>query len=50
MLPKGFGKGYFTLAAIQAYVSQLKIIAVSTSVSTLSGKPLTIKIASPPKS
>jgi len=45
MLPKGFGKGYFTLAAIQAYVSQLKIIAVSTSVSTLSGKPLTIKIA-----
>ena len=50
MLPKGFGKGYFTLAAIQAFMSQLKIIAVSNSVSTLSGKPLTIKIASPPKS
>lgn len=48
MLPKGFGKGYFTLAAIQAFVSQLKIIALSNSVSTLSGKPLTIKIASPP--
>ena len=50
MLPKGFGKGYFTLAAIQAFVSQLKIIAISTSVSTLSGRPLTIKIASPPAS
>lgn len=47
-LPKGFGKGYFCLAAIQAFVSQLKIVALSTSVSTLSGKPLKIKINSPP--
>ncbi|MDD2651894.1 MAG: hypothetical protein PHX44_02440 [Sulfurimonas sp.] len=47
-LPKGFGKGYFTLAAIQACVSQTKISALSQSVSTLSGKPLRIKNNSPP--
>ncbi|WP_294960587.1 hypothetical protein [Sulfurimonas sp.] len=48
MQPKGFGKNYFSLAAIQAYVSQQKIVASYSSSSTLSGKPLTIKIASPP--
>jgi len=48
MTPKGFGKKYFSLAAIQAYISLQKISASSVSVCTLSGKPLTIKIASPP--
>ncbi|MFT5835747.1 MAG: hypothetical protein ACI9RG_000640 [Sulfurimonas sp.] len=48
MQPKGFGKNYFSLAAIQAYVSQQKIVSSCSSSSTLSGKPLTIKIASPP--
>jgi len=47
-LPRGFGKGYFTLAAIQAYISMQKIIALFSSTLTLSGKPLTIKITSPP--
>jgi hypothetical protein len=46
--PKGFGKKYFSLAAIQAYVSLKKIAALSTSTSTLNGKPLRIKINSPP--
>lgn len=46
--PKGFGRNYFTLAAIQAYISQLKIIALVSSICTLSGKPLRIQIASPP--
>ncbi|WP_193111043.1 hypothetical protein [Sulfurimonas paralvinellae] len=46
--PKGFGKNYFTLAAIQAYISLQKIVASSASVCTLNGKPLVIKIASPP--
>ena len=50
MLPKGFGKGYFTLAAIQAYMSMQKIIAQFSSALTLSGKPLTLKINSPPAS
>ena len=49
-IPKGFGKNYFSLAAIQAYISLLKIVALGSSVCTLSGKPLTIKIASPPSS
>lgn len=48
MMPKGFGKNYFSLAAIQAHVSQQKIVALYASTSTLSGKPLTIKITSPP--
>ncbi|MDA3907874.1 MAG: hypothetical protein PF437_02180, partial [Sulfurimonas sp.] len=48
MQPKGFGKNYFSLAAIQAHVSQQKVVAMCASTSTLSGKPLTIKIASPP--
>jgi hypothetical protein len=48
MQPKGFGKNYFSLAAIQAHVSQQKIVAMFASTSTLSGKPLTIKITSPP--
>ncbi|MBN2816329.1 MAG: hypothetical protein JXQ67_06565 [Campylobacterales bacterium] len=48
--PKGFGRNYFTLAAIQAYISQLKIVALGASLRTLNGKPLTIKIASPPQS
>ena len=50
MSPKGFGKHYFCLAAIQAYISAQKIAKLSVSVCTLSGKPLTIKIASPPTS
>jgi len=45
---KGFGKNYFSLVAIQAFVSLQKVIALCVSVSTLSGKPLTIKITSPP--
>ena len=49
-LPKGFGKVYFSLAAIQAYVSLKKIAALSTSTLTLNGKPLRIKINSPPSS
>jgi len=48
MVPKGFGKRYFCLVAIQAYVSLLKISALSVSVYTLDGKPLKIKINSPP--
>ena len=48
MNPKGFGKNYFSLAAIQAYVSQQKITAMVSASTTRSGKPLTIKIASPP--
>ncbi|MBD3825093.1 MAG: hypothetical protein IE916_11385 [Epsilonproteobacteria bacterium] len=47
-LPKGFGKTYFSLAAIQACVSLIKISALSQSVLTLSGKPLRIKNNSPP--
>jgi len=47
-MPKGFGKNYFTLAAIQAYISLTKIIALSSSICTLDGKPLKIKINSPP--
>ncbi|MEA3330534.1 MAG: hypothetical protein U9Q29_02425 [Campylobacterota bacterium] len=49
-LPKGFGKNYFTLAAIQAYISLKKIVALSTSVCTLDGKPLRLQINSPPSS
>jgi len=49
-IPKGFGKNYFSLAAIQAYSSLKKIVALCASLLTLSGKPLTIKIASPPAS
>ena len=48
MMPKGFGRNYFSLAAIQAHVSQQKVVALCASTSTLSGKPLTIKITSPP--
>ncbi len=47
-LPKGFGKNYFTLAAIQAYISMQKIVALSASLCTLDGKPLKLKINSPP--
>ena len=49
-MPKGFGKNYFSLVAIQAYVSLQKIIAFVSSVSTLSGKPLNLAINSPPLS
>jgi len=48
--PKGFGKTYFSLAAIQAYVSMQKIIAIIASVFTLYTKPLRITINSPPPS
>jgi hypothetical protein len=47
-LPLGFGKNYFCLAAIQAYISMVKIIALASSVCTLDGKPLKLKINSPP--
>ncbi len=47
-MPKGFGKSYFTLVAIQAYISMQKIIALYSSALTLSGKPLTLQINSPP--
>ncbi len=47
-LPKGFGKNYFTLAAIQAYISMQKLVALSASLCTLDGKPLKLKINSPP--
>ena len=49
-MPKGFGKNYFTLAAIQAYISMQKIVALSSSVCTLDGRPLTLSINSPPAS
>ncbi|MDF1878473.1 hypothetical protein JHD49_01260 [Sulfurimonas sp. SAG-AH-194-C21] len=49
-IPKGFGKNYFSLAAIQAYVSLQKIYADVSSVCTLSGKPLRLQINSPPSS
>ncbi|MCW8894603.1 MAG: hypothetical protein OQK48_08925 [Sulfurimonas sp.] len=48
MTPKGFGKRYFSLAAIQAYISLQKISAASVSVCTLDGKPLKIANNSPP--
>lgn len=50
MTPKGFGRRYFSLAAIQAYISLQKISALSISVCTLDGKPLRLKINSPPAS
>ncbi len=49
-IPKGFGKNYFSLAAIQAYISLQKVIATISSVCTLSGKPLRLQINSPPVS
>lgn len=48
MIPKGFGRVYFSLAAIQAYASLKKISAISNSLCTLDGKPLRITINSPP--
>jgi len=45
---KGFGKVYFSLVAIQAFVSTIKIIAQLSAVRTCNGKPLKIKINSPP--
>ena len=47
-IPKGFGKNYFSLQAIQAYVSLLKIFAVLSRISTLDGKPLRLNNNSPP--
>jgi len=49
-IPKGFGKNYFTLAAIQAYISLQKIVALISATYSLDGKPLKIKINSPPSS
>lgn len=49
-IPKGFGKNYFSLAAIQAYASLKKISVLSISVTTLTTKPLLITINSPPTS
>ncbi|MEA2099817.1 MAG: hypothetical protein U9P72_06780 [Campylobacterota bacterium] len=48
MKVKGFGKVYFSLVAIQAFVSTLKIIAKLSAVRTCEGKALRIKINSPP--
>jgi len=50
MQPKGFRRYYFSLAAIQAHSSEQKLIAMFASASALDGKPLTIKITSPPAS
>ncbi|MDY0232726.1 MAG: hypothetical protein RBS11_01720 [Sulfurimonas sp.] len=50
MQPKGFGRYYFSLASIQAHASEQKLLASFASASTLDGKPLTIKITSPPSS
>lgn len=50
MQPKGFGSYYFSLAAIQAHSSEQKLVAMFASASTLDGRPLTIKITSPPAS
>ena len=47
-MPKGFGKNYFSLIAIQAYVSLQKIVALGSAVCSLSGKPLRLTINSPP--
>jgi hypothetical protein len=49
-MPKGFGKNYFTLVAIQAYISMQKIIAMCASASTLGTRVLLVKINSPPPS
>jgi hypothetical protein len=47
-MPKGFGKNYFTLAAIQACISIQKITALYNCITMLAGKPLKLKINSPP--
>jgi len=47
---KGFGRSYFSLVAIQAYVSTMKLIALFSAVATCDGRPLTLKINSPPSS
>ena len=47
-IPKGFGKNYFSLAAIQAYISLKKMISAISSICTLSGIPLRLQINSPP--
>jgi len=47
---KGFGRLYFSLMAIQIYVSTIKIIAQLSAVSTYYTKPLKLKINSPPSS
>ncbi len=50
-IPKGFGRDYFTLAAMQAYSSWKKIAALFSAVFALDGKPpLKTKINSPPVS
>jgi len=47
---KGFGKNYFSLSAIQASVSTIKLIALFSTISTCDSRPLTLKINSPPSS
>ena len=47
-IPKGFGRTYFSLQAIQAYVSLLKIFAILSAVSFLDSTPHTLKNNSPP--
>ncbi len=45
---KGFGRNYFSLMAIQATVSTVKLIALFSSIRTCDERPLTLKINSPP--
>jgi hypothetical protein len=45
---KGFGKVYFSLVAIQAFASTIKLFANLSAVRTYDAKPLKIKINSPP--
>ena len=49
MKVKGFGKNYFSLVAIQAYVSTIKLIALFSVIANIcNNRPLVLKINSPP--
>lgn len=50
--PKGFGKGYFTLVAIQAYASEIRLIQNITRIAWICPThPIhTYSTVSPPKS
>jgi hypothetical protein len=45
---KGFGKNYFSLMAIQAYVSTEKLTALFSTIASCSGSPLRVSINAPP--
>jgi len=45
---RGFGRNYFSLKAIMANVSTIKLIALFSTISTCDGRPLNLKINSPP--